>query len=42
MFLKDTLSDNAFNDILLGKYYSCNQVLATLYIRTTKNKFQSI
>ena len=30
MFQKDTLSDNAFNDSLLGKYYFCNQGLAIL------------
>ena len=26
----ELLSDNAFNDSLLGKYYFCNQVLAIL------------
>ena len=42
MFKKDTLSDNAFNDSLLGKYHLCNQVLAILeQLKTNFNLYKT-
>ena len=42
MFMKDTLSDNAFNDSLLCKYYFCNQVLAILeQLKTNFNLYKT-
>ena len=38
----DLLSDNAFNDSLLGKYYFCNQVLAILeQLKTNFNLYKT-
>ena len=34
----ELLSDNAFNDSLLGKYYFCNQVL-TIIVEQLKTNF---
>ena len=38
----ELLSDNAFNDSLLGKYYFCNQVLAILeQLKTNFNLYKT-
>ena len=38
----ESLSDNSFNDSLLGKYYFCNQVLAILEeLKTNFNLYKT-